>query len=102
MMTHKVNTLLTLLKNAITSRKKKVIIRYNYQNFKLLQHLVEAGLIRGLECVGTTKKERHLIVFLKYDVFLEPAVKEINIISKVERKKTYKKNEMIKYHNLFK
>jgi ribosomal protein S8 len=51
--------------------------------------------------VGTTKKERHLIVFLKYDVFLEPAIKEINIISKVERKKTYKKNEMIKYHNLF-
>jgi ribosomal protein S8 len=66
--------------NANVKKKQDVFIRYSLKHELLLKSLKLNGFIRGFEI---NKNERKILVFLKYDHFLNSSINSLKITSKV-------------------
>ena len=74
------------LKNSSKSYKKYALVTKTKQNIKLLNLLYKEGYILGYSFFNNDKNI--IIVFLKYKKN-EPLIKNINFISKLNKKNTY-------------
>lgn len=79
------NTLLknffTSLTNASVYKKQEISVSFSLSHIKFLKSLKSNGFIRGF---SIKKKEKKVIIFLKYDHFLNSSVNSLKFISKVK------------------
>jgi ribosomal protein S8 len=86
--------LLIQVKNGILKGKKKIVVTYSFKNISLLWQFKKEGFIRYFEVIEQSKKNKCLIVFLKYDETSCSAITELRIVSKVERRFFFRKTQM--------
>ena len=94
MMNLNLNELLVRIKNGLLKKKKHILVPYSYTNLRLLKSLTKDGFVHGYEKISGEKQKTGLYVLLKYDINHNPAITELKLVSKVERKQNFRKNSM--------
>jgi small subunit ribosomal protein S8 len=89
-----INELVMRVKNGLLKSKEKILIPYSSAGKNLLWRLKDDGFIRGFEIVAEAKKRKCLLVLLKYNYVQCPSITDFRVISKVERRFSFRKKQM--------
>lgn len=84
-MNHSFLTLLNEIKMTLQVKKLNMTIKYSKQNLQFLQYLRKQGFLSSV-----IKKKRTLLIILKYELSLIPALSSVSISSKISRQRPKK------------
>jgi len=85
-MNHSFLQVLNEITIAFQAKKLKLVIKYSKQNFQFLQYLLEQRFISGFN-----KKNKLLIITLKYETSLMPSLSGSSSCSKTSHKRAKKR-----------
>lgn len=90
-MNKQIYELLTRIKTGLLKGKRTVVTPFSIKNAKLLWNLKKQGFIRGFEIIAPNRQKKCLLILLKYDETQCSAISELKVVSRIEKRLTFRK-----------